>query len=208
MGQGKIGKLRIVALGDLLKDIDRDLLDAMLGGFCCTRDADVQGFLRFEAIKHEYSNKAKTYVCQDETGDIVGYFALAIKSIAISDSLFATHRKELEALSHTPVARDCKYIHPYVPAYVLALIGKDDTKFSKDKFGGPFLGLVIETILKIIQSAQRNVGGQVLYLDCEKGLMGYYGNNENGFSFFQENPDNKADDKESDKLYQMWKSLV
>ena len=81
----------------------------------------------------------------------------------------------------------------YIPAYLIALIGKDERKNVKR-----FLDKIMPKINDIIKKAQRAIGGQVLYLDCEKQLVSIY--EKYGFECFQQNPDEPS-------LYQMWQTI-
>ena len=187
-------------LSTILGEYNSSALEKMLLAFSCAKDEDVQRFLQKEAVKHEVTGKARTYIYFNYKGEIIGYFALAIKSIAVTEKLLEKYRHELGL--DVP---NCKYIKPYIPAYLLALVGKDDGKFSKDIYGQSFLDMVMPEVRRHIKTAREHVGGQVLYLDCAKVLIDYYG--KKGFEYFQENPDDAPKCKEEDKLFQMWQLL-
>jgi hypothetical protein len=154
-----------------------------LDDFRCRKDKDIENFLRFEAIKYERTGKARTYLITDDAnGVLIGYFTLSINSITFDKGIDSKVKKILD---YEADRKQFKYMKkPFVPAILLALFGKDDNKFKEyllqvEEIGVKRLSdIVFPAIFKIARQVSNVIGGQVIYLDCEKDkkLIKFYEN--------------------------------
>ncbi len=109
----------------------------------------------------------------EDLSEILGYFSLSIKAILLTDSVSNTKRQELTKSKNSEL----------IAGYLIAQIARSDS--SKKGFGKEIINLAIERI----KTAQKEVAGRFLYLDCKEYLKSYYENI--GFRFMQNNPENK-----------------
>lgn len=86
----------------MLKVIPRLQLTQALLEFKCTKDEDIQEFLRTKSLEYEKRGWCSTYILVNEEKlkhegiiFIVGYFTLSNKVIRLSDSISQTRRKRL-----------------------------------------------------------------------------------------------------------------
>jgi hypothetical protein len=204
-------KIVITPLKDLLNSNNAiSKLEKALFLFVCSDDKDVQNFLRKDAITFEKSGKARTYLLIDNAnGELLGYFTLAINSIKFGKQIRAEVKEQFE---YDESNKSFKYMNPYVPAYLLALIGKDTAKYNsylnnkygtnyiellKKKYGNSYkkhiekmTNIAMPEIANIIKQSKSLVGGQLLYLDCDKKLVKFY--ESFGFTYFRDNEDDSS----------------
>lgn len=195
--KGTVNDFAFIPLRKLIaRSVSIEKLRTSLVAFACKKDEDVQNFLRKDAIDYEISNKSRTYICHDTKGTVVGYFTLAVHSIEASPQLIAKFSEKLKLSA----LKSFKYMRPFIPAYLLSLVGKDDNASVSG-----FLTHAMQIIKKAIAAAQDVVGGQIIYLDCQRNLMSLY--EKQGFTYFRDNPDNKNNSNRNDDLFQMWQIL-
>ena len=92
------------------------VLKKALSKFKCSQDLDVQNFLNYHAVDYDINHRTRTYLCFDD-GVLVAYYSVAVKNLIISESVSKSYHKKL-TYGHTKTN--------YVPAYLIAQIGKDD----------------------------------------------------------------------------------
>ena len=91
----------------------------------------------------------------------MGYFTLAHKSIVISgDNLSATSKKKLARYSRM----DASTGNYMASSFLLAQFGKNYAIARKDRIDGAELMVLATGVLVKIQ---RQIGGGIVYLDCE-----------------------------------------
>lgn len=137
------------------------VLESFSDFICKHKNDNVERFLKEQCIRFEDGGLARTYLAFDsEDGKLLGYFALAIKSIDLT-GLSGGKRIEL--------ALTTKLDHS--PAYLIGQLAKDKN------FGSRLAkGQLLTEALSYIKSACNIVGGRVVYLDCEDNtdLINYY----------------------------------
>lgn len=176
----------VQALSSLLEceNFDEELLKEDLSKFKCYKDdknsLNVQAFLHDSAIAFERQKLARTYLVLDdeklEDGEIKinGYYTLAIKSIQLSSSL-SNNVKQTIAKSKQA---------EHVAGYLLAQLGREQSTCKG--YGKELLNLAVEDI----KLAQKQVGGRLVYLDCDNSIKDYYA--KQNFKILQNNIDDNS----------------
>lgn len=196
----------IVNLSDMISELGEDMVKDILLDFFCPINKDVENFLRYKSIEFSKQSLAKTHLifCSYKSQIVlVAYFALANKFIQIGKgALSRTLRKKITKFgSYNPDIK--KYI---ISAPLIAQIGKNFKYKELNLISG-------DELLKIacnkISGIQSELGGNVVYLECEDvpKLKQFYA--DNGFVEFAKRPLDKdeKDDLSGDYLIQMVKYL-
>jgi hypothetical protein len=196
----------IVNLSDMISELEEDRVKDILLDFCCPINKDVENFLRYKAIEFSKQSLAKTHLifCSYKSKLVLAaYFSLSNKFIQI----------EREALSKTLRKRITKFgsydqnIKKYIiSAPLIAQLGKNFKYKELNLISG-------DELLKIacnkISSIQSDLGGKIVYLECEDvpKLKQFY--IDNGFVEFAKRPldRDEKDDLSGDYLIQMVKYL-
>ena len=156
----------VVSLSELLSNEKE--LEALITCFKCSRDKDVENFLKKSAIACEKSGEARTFIYfedkkkRDGKTEIDGFFTLALKAFYI--------RKEA-------VDVNIEKGKPF-PAYLIGQLARAD--WSEKGVGERLLRLAVQ----YIKTAQIYVGGYFAYLDCKENLVSYY--EKFGLKYFQD----------------------
>lgn len=181
-----------VSLKDMLNEVGEDKVKSILSSFFCPLNKDVEYFLKSKAIEFARQNIAPTHLVFTSFKDkivLIGYFTLttktfSIKSGVLSSSLrkrinkFATYNADLKA--------------HLMPAPLIAQLGKNNT-YSNLITGDELLKMAIDKVAV----AQSDIGGKVVYLECEdkEKLTTFY--SRNGFVSFGKR---ELDRDETDKM--------
>ena len=91
----------VVNILDLIDMGGREVLELKLATFSSPKNPEIEDFIRNKAISFATGKLSITYLVNDEnTGNILGYFALTHKSIVINgDNLSSTSKKKLARCS-------------------------------------------------------------------------------------------------------------
>lgn len=183
-------------------DIGEADLRQLLSDFSCPLNPDVERFLIKNAIEFTKKNQSVTYlVFTTEDAELVGYFTLAMKPIAVSADGFSNNVKrklarvsELDAETNTFA----------LSAYLIAQLGKNFTGEANRKISGQQL---LEVAMETVYDLQFMVGGMVVFLEAENHpkLLNFY-DVENGFKEF-EIKEVQSEENETHTLVQMLKIL-
>ncbi|MDO4797380.1 MAG: GNAT family acetyltransferase [Coriobacteriales bacterium] len=142
---------------------------------------DIEHFLHYNAIQFAKMKTAVTYLVIDlEDGALLGYFTLAHKPLCVTaDGLSRKVRDQLKWFSKLDESEQ-SYT---VSAFLLAQFGKNyGVEDGKRITGAELMAVAMEQL----RNVQNQIGGTLVYLDCEAnaGLIRFYeGQN---FSLFGE----------------------
>ncbi len=177
-------------------------LKELLSEFSCSKNADVERFLKEQAIEFTKKNQSVTYlVFHSQDASLVGYFTLAIKPICVSAKKFSNTTKRKIARVSEQRENELTYT---LSAYLIAQLEKNFRNGANRKITGKqLLQAAVDTILKL----QYMTGGMVFFLEAEneEHLMQFY-EVENGFKRFAVKETNHIA-KKSQKLIQLLKVL-
>lgn len=165
---------KINALSEIINTTNQEgaslnIIREAFSNFRCSKNLDEEDFFKNKAIDYEIQNKARTYLLLNENDLIAGYFSLAFKSIDLQN-LSTTQKKKLTAGESDVTTYS---------AYLIGHIAKDDN--IKDSIGDT----ILEAAENLLLSAQKIVGGRLIYLDCknEPKLKNLY--ERNNYRYFK-----------------------
>lgn len=177
----------IQSLGGLLNNFNEDYLKSSFNNFETKKDTDISYFLKYLSIEYEKKDITRTFLIYDANnkGCLLGYFTIGLNILKLQENL-----KIPDAYSGVHL-----YEKGYHPIYKLFMIGKNDNALKKlsiksEIFEKEVMGRFLEL--------KKDIGTNLVYLDCTKELVPYYKNL--GFTFFD------YDDKS--KLYNLIYKMV
>lgn len=175
----------IINLTDFIRIYGEEATCERLQKYSCPLNPDVEVFLRRKAIEFSKQGISRThliYVSYREQPVLVGYYALAQKTISI-------HKSNLSRSSCDRLRRFSTYdpeIGKYtLSAFLIGQLGKNfENNYNRLISGDELLNIALGQLSKI----QYEVGGKYVYLECEdeEKLTAFY--SRNGFVEFGRRP--------------------
>ena len=164
--------VRAFQIGEVADSQGEDALKAILDSFDCRHNDEVNDFLKTKALGFTRRKVSITHLLFDErTRDLLGYFTLAHKPLAIScASMSATQRKRVERFSDFDASTG-RYM---VSAYLIAQIGKNYAVQNGKRITG---AAMLKDVVDLLTRIQFDIGGQIVFLECEKDndrLLSFY----------------------------------
>ncbi len=165
-----------MSLQSIIETDERLFLDSV-SNFICSKDPDVEFFLKNKSLPYEKTSKSRTYLIVDEEllsnreVCILAYFTLALKTLFISPKVSKSKIKRLDGLFNKA---------SNVTAYLIGQIGKND--LYKYAIKGDEL---IKYAVEIIEQVHGYIGGRFILVECldHPKLIQFY--NNNGFAPLQ-----------------------
>ena len=187
---------KILTVDSLEQALGEDGLNAILSGYSCPQNADIEDYLHHKALQFSRQGLAKTHLVfasYQGTPVLVGYFALANKTLLIPDKSRLSKnlkRRIAKFATHIPETK-----MNTVTAPLIAQLGKNYTNGYNALITGDEL---LKMACDRIQETQLVFGGKVAYLECHPnvGLIHFY--EDNGFQEF-----NRRSDDNGEMLVQM-----
>jgi hypothetical protein len=172
----------VVNILDLIDMGGKDAIEAKLATFSSPKNSEIEDFIHNKAIGFATGKLSITYLVNDEeTGSILGYFTITHKSIVINgDNLSVTSQKKLARYSR----QDPTTGNYMASSFLLAQFGKNYALEKSDRIDGADLMKIATGVLVNIQ---RQIGGGIVYLDCE--------DKEELTSFYEKQNFKKFDDR-------------
>ncbi|MDZ7793226.1 MAG: hypothetical protein U5P10_05895 [Spirochaetia bacterium] len=97
-----------------------------LSSFACTKNPDVQDFLRTKCISFQKKNSTRTYLLISEKDKrILGYYSLALKPVFLEPKIFPSN---IRWLTNIMKHEDCELVN----AFLIGQIERDDQYTSED----------------------------------------------------------------------------
>lgn len=184
------------------KDLGEEALRQILSEFFCDKNADVQRFLKEQAIEFTKKHQSVTYlVFSNDDASLVGYFTLTIKPITVKAEDFSNNMKRrLSRVSEFDEASGTYTLS----AYLIAQLGKNYKDNANEKITGEQL---LQAAVDTIKDLQYMAGGMVVFLEAEnkKELMRFY-EEQNGFKRFGVR-ETGSDNEHSHELIQLLKVM-
>ena len=188
---------RVVNLKILVEELGEDAAKSILSDFSCPMNRDVEFFLSKKAIDFAKQGWAQTHLVFASYKDewvLVGYFALANKTIRISAKYMGKASSNLRRRISKFATFDPTLKSYMIAAPLIAQLGKNFANGYNELITGD--ELLSEACAKIAR-LQFDVGGRFAYLECEDKpkLTDFY--SRNGFCEFDTR---QLDKDETDKL--------
>ncbi len=175
-----MSEYKIVNLLDLLDAVGEVQVRQLLTEFSCPKNLEIELFVRKNALDFSRRKMSITYLVTDDAMNIAAIFALTHKAVEISnEGLSSTARKKIQRYAQL----DDNNNSYMVSAFLIAQFGKNYQQMS-DLQGNQLM----EYVFEVLEQVQRQVGGGVVYLECEdkKPLLKFYNNESNRFRVFDE----------------------
>ena len=174
-------RYKVVNLNYIISELGEEKSKQILSNFCCPKNKDVEDFIKLKSIEFSKQGLAGIHLVFsiiDDNLSLLGYFALSTKIISISSkSLSNTLKKRISKF-----ATYDKETNTYILSSILiGQLGKNYNNGLNEYIKG-------DELLKIacdkVRETQMDVGGKIVYLECEENeyLMNFYKNN--GFISF------------------------
>ena len=174
-------RYKVVNLNYIISELGEEKSKQILSNFCCPKNKDVEDYIKLKSIEFSKQGLAGIHLVFsiiDDNLSLLGYFALSNKIISISSkSLSNTLKKRISKF-----ATYDKETNTYILSSILiGQLGKNYNNGLNEYIKG-------DELLKIacdkVRETQMDVGGKIVYLECEENeyLMNFYKNN--GFISF------------------------
>ncbi len=167
---------------DMINAIGEDNVNLILSGFSCPKNAEIENFIKNNAIDFAKRKMSVTYLVMDSDGKPAAIFSLTHKAINIKDEILSsTLRKKIRRYAQLDEETNT-YM---VSAFLIAQFGKN----YENRKGAPVNGnSLMNSAMDILTAVQHNIGGGVVYLECEDKpkLLSFYQNDNNCFRIFDE----------------------
>lgn len=185
----------VVNILDLLNEVGEEEVELILSDFFCPVNDEICRFIKKDAIEFARNKSSITHLVFDDEGRFVAFFTLTHKAIRIyADKLSATAKKRISRYSK----KDEDTNSYTVSAFLIAQFSKNLTPSISNSISGNDL---METAMEVLRAVQHQIGGGIVYLECEEipQLLTFYQNKYNSFRVFDE----RYSEKENKKYIQL-----
>ncbi|MBR5338415.1 MAG: GNAT family acetyltransferase [Lachnospiraceae bacterium] len=152
----------VVNILDLIDLGGSSVIEHKLATFSSPNNPEIEEFIRNKAIGFANGKLSITYLVNDEdTGNVLGFFTLTHKSIIVNgENLSTTSKKKLARYSRLDPCTG-NYM---ASSFLIAQFGKNYALDEIDRINGADL---MKIATDVLVSIQRQIGGGIVYLDCE-----------------------------------------
>lgn len=160
---------------NLIEIVGEEAVQNALQNFTCPINPEIEQFAQNRAVDFSKRKMSITHIILDEKSQIVAYYTLAHKPSSVPVALLSnSSKKKLERYAKL----DEKTEAYEVSAFLLAQFGKN--KAVEAEISG---NLMMEMALDTLKTVQHEVGGGVVFVECEdkKELLQFYQNDSNRF---------------------------
>lgn len=179
----KLTGFNLVNLTTMIETLGESKVKDILSSFHCPKNTDVESFLRTKSILFANQGLSSTHLVVTpyrQEPVIVGYFTLAQKTIYIEACNISSKMKQrINKFATYDTSTKCYSLS----AALIAQLGKNyQNNYNTLITGEELLQLAIDKV----KSVQLEIGGRVIYLECEdvESLNSFY--DKYGFSDFGE----------------------
>lgn len=175
---------------DLMESVGEDAVKSILSDFICVKNPEIENFVKNNAIEFAKKKMSITYLVVDSDTNIQAIFTLTHKALELrNDVLSGTARKKVQRFAQLDESTN-SFV---VSAFLIAQFGKNEA-IEQGSISGDEL---MDMTFKILFGVQHDIGGSVVYLECEEKekLLNFYSSEPNRFMQFGERNSEQDDTK-------------
>ncbi|MBR5965312.1 MAG: hypothetical protein IK015_04285 [Treponema sp.] len=170
---------------DLLSILGEEKVQKLISSFSCPKNGEICQFINNNATNFAKRKITVTHLILDDAKRFRAFFSLTHKPLSISEEFLTGKAKRIfeRYTSYNPLSKRYE-----ASGFLIAQLAKNFS-YDDDELSGDSL---IETIIQILLPIQHEIGGRILYLECDKSkpkLLDFYKRNK--FEPFKERHDNK-----------------
>lgn len=172
----------VINILDMIESVGEDAVSTALSKFSCSRNLEIENFVRKNAIDFAKKKMSITYLVYGDNGKIAGIFTLTHKALELrNDVLSNTTRKKVQRHSRLDEHTDSFM----VSAFLIAQFGKNDNFVADESLTGSKL---MDFTFDVLSAVQHDIGGGLVYLESEdkEKLLNFYSSEPNQFIRFGE----------------------
>lgn len=140
------------------KELGEEELFSLLSEFSCSKNMDVERFLKEQSVEFTKKNQSVTYlVFTNEDAALAGYFTITIKPITVNaDNFSNTMKRKIARVSELDKTNDTYMLS----AYLIAQLGKNFSGNMGERIAGEQL---LQAAMDTIKELQYMAGGMVVF---------------------------------------------
>ena len=174
---------KAVRIMDMVNLVGEDAVKEILSDFSCeyaegNRNVEVEEFLQKNAIEFSRRKMSITYLVMDDELRVFGFFTLTHKPIVIQDSVLKSKNTKKKLMRHAKFDDNLGVYS--VSAFLIAQFSKNYNIPPEERMSGANL---MDLTLTYIEDIQKQIGGGVVFLECEDHaeLLNFYERDPNSF---------------------------
>ena len=186
---------RTINILDIIDAIGEESVNLILSDFSCPKNGEIENFVRKSAVGFAKRKISVTHLVMDVQGRLVAIFSLTHKAVKIQEEVLSSALKKKIKRYAQLDEETGSYM---VSAFLIAQFGKNYMEDTEKLLSGNSL---MDNAMDILTAVQRDIGGGVVYLECEDKpqLCSFYQNDNNCFRVFGE----RYSEKEQIKYIQL-----
>lgn len=167
---------------DMIDAVGEDEVNQILSDFSCPKNDEIENFVKKNAVDFAKRKMSVTHLVLNDDSELMAIFTLTHKALELGDeNLSVATRKKIKRYAQLNETTN-SYM---VSAFLIAQFGKNYADSKNLQVDGDSL---MESSMNVLKSVQREVGGGIVYLECEDKpqLLSFYQNPQNAFRIFGE----------------------
>lgn len=148
----------VIRLNDMMNAVGEGFVKELFSDFSCPVNDDIEFFLKDKAIMFQRMDISRTFLIFSSyqgRNVLVGYYALALRTLPIRKGVSKTQRKRLTGSKSSDVT--------FVASILIGQMGKNFASgYNKLITGKELIGLALRKVLEIHQ----DIAGKVVFLEC------------------------------------------
>ena len=180
---------------DMIDAVGEDEVNNILSDFSCPKNDEIENFVKKNAVDFAKRKMSVTHLVLNDDCALIAIFTLIHKALELGDENLSTAtRKKIMRYAHLNQATN-SYM---VSAFLIAQFGNNYADSKNLQVDGDSL---MECSINVLKAVQREVGGGIVYLECEDKpqLLSFYQNAKNTFRVFGE----RYSDEDNTKYIQL-----
>lgn len=151
----------VLNLQKLLEEFGEEAVKEKLAEYSCPQNPEIDLFLHKNAIESVKKHQTSTFLVSSEDNDFCGYFSLTHKALEIKGGVLSnTARKKISMHSEFDSESDSYTIS----AFLIAQFGKNYSNNLNTLISGKEM---MDLVFEILSEVRVQIGGNLIYLECE-----------------------------------------